>query len=249
MSSCFVKVMNHLQVQSVYKSIKGIDVVCDVSLSISSGDITGILGPNGSGKTSLFYLITGLTAIDKGHIYLNGEDIGSLPFYLRSQKGIIYLPQESSILGELTVYDNLMLVFSKESLPLVQKEQKLMSLVMDIGIEALLHKKAKVLSGGERRKVEICRCLALKPKILLLDEPFSGLDPVVIGDIKIFIKNIRDRGVGVLITDHNVRDTLELCDRVFVLRSGRVVMQGSQEEVVNSNVVREFYFGKDFQAS
>ncbi|MBE8162713.1 MAG: LPS export ABC transporter ATP-binding protein [Bdellovibrionaceae bacterium] len=236
-----------LKVQNISKSIKKINILSDISFKLESGKILGLLGPNGSGKTTSFYSALGLISIDAGQILLNDEDITHIPFYKRAKKGLIYLPQEPSVFAELSVKDNLKIVLESKKLSRIETHEKLEGLLKEFGLLASIGKKAYQLSGGERRRLEIARCLALDPKFLFLDEPFAGLDPVVILEIKSFLENIRTKGVGILITDHNVQETLKICDSVVVLRNGKVIASGLVEDVAKIEEVKEFYLGSNFR--
>ncbi|MBE8221846.1 MAG: LPS export ABC transporter ATP-binding protein [Bdellovibrionales bacterium] len=238
--------MSILKIQNISKSVKNFNILSNISFQLESGKILGLLGPNGSGKTTSFYSALGLIPVDSGDVFLNEERISDLPFYKRAQKGLIYLPQEPSIFSELSVKDNLQIVLESRKLSHFETKQKLEKLLKEFNLLESSVKKAGQLSGGERRRLEIARCLSLEPKFLFLDEPFAGLDPVVILEIKSFLENIRNKGVGILITDHNVQETLKMCDSVVVLRSGKVIASGSVEDVAKLEEVKEFYLGSNF---
>lgn len=238
--------MSILKIQNISKSIKNFPILEKVSFQLESGKILGLLGPNGSGKTTSFYSALGLIPIDSGSVFLDDKNITSLPFYERARQGLIYLPQEPSVFAELSVKDNLKIVLESKKMSHLETKTKLNFLLDEFGLLSSSHKKAGQLSGGERRRLEIARCLSLDPKFLFLDEPFAGLDPVVIIEIKSFLESIRTKGVGVLITDHNVQETLKMCDSVVVLKSGKILASGSVEEVAKSAEVKEFYLGSDF---
>jgi lipopolysaccharide export system ATP-binding protein len=217
-----------------------------VSLAVRRGEAVGLLGPNGAGKTTVFYMITGLVAADQGTISLDGEDITRLPIYQRARLGIGYLPQESSIFRGLTVEDNVRAVLELVEPDRSRREGELRDLLDEFSILHLRHSPAVALSGGERRRVEIARALATRPQFMLLDEPFAGIDPIAIGDIRQLVRQLTDRGIGVLVTDHNVRETLELIDRALIIHEGAVLTEGSPDEIVENPDVRRFYLGEGF---
>ncbi|MFL5259522.1 MAG: LPS export ABC transporter ATP-binding protein [Hyphomicrobiales bacterium] len=221
-------------------------VVKGVSLAVRRGEAVGLLGPNGAGKTTVFYMITGLVAADQGTISLDGEDITRLPIYQRARLGIGYLPQESSIFRGLTVEDNVRAVLELIEPDRSRREGELRDLLDEFSILHLRHSPAVALSGGERRRVEIARALATRPQFMLLDEPFAGIDPIAIGDIRQLVRQLTDRGIGVLVTDHNVRETLELIDRALIIHEGAVLTEGSPDEIVENPDVRRFYLGEGF---
>ena len=228
------------------KSYRNRPVVRNVSVSVRRGEAVGLLGPNGAGKTTVFYMITGLIAADKGSIRIDGEDITHLPMYQRARLGIGYLPQESSIFRGLTVEQNLRAVLELHEKNKAERERQLRELYDEFSIAHLRHSPAVALSGGERRRVEIARALAAKPQFMLLDEPFAGIDPIAIGDIRILVRQLTARGIGVLITDHNVRETLELIDRALIIHEGHVLTEGSPQQIVNDPDVRRYYLGESF---
>ena len=228
------------------KSYRNRPVVRNVSVSVRRGEAVGLLGPNGAGKTTVFYMITGLIAADKGTIRLDGEDITHLPMYQRARLGIGYLPQESSIFRGLTVEQNLRAVLELHEKDKARRERQLRELYDEFSIAHLRHSPAVALSGGERRRVEIARALAARPQYMLLDEPFAGIDPIAIGDIRVLVRQLTARGIGVLITDHNVRETLELIDRALIIHEGHVLTEGSPQEIVNDPDVRRYYLGESF---
>ncbi|VAW02127.1 Lipopolysaccharide ABC transporter, ATP-binding protein LptB [hydrothermal vent metagenome] len=228
------------------KSFKRRPVVRDVSLTVRRGEAVGLLGPNGAGKTTVFYMITGLIAADRGTIELDGRDITDLPMYQRARLGVGYLPQESSIFRGLTVEENIRAVLELSNKSSKQRESKLRELLDEFQITHLRHSPAVALSGGERRRVEIARALASDPQYMLLDEPFAGIDPIAISDIRELVRQLTSRGIGVLITDHNVKETLELIDRALIIHEGQVLMEGTPQEVVNNRDVRELYLGERF---
>ena len=221
-------------------------VVRGVNLSVRRGEAVGLLGPNGAGKTTVFYMITGLIAADQGTISLDGTDITTLPMYQRARLGIGYLPQESSIFRGLTVEDNIRAVLELIEPNRKRRESELRELLDEFSVSHLRHSPAVALSGGERRRVEIARALATHPQFMLLDEPFAGIDPIAIGDIRQLVRQLTARGIGVLITDHNVRETLELIDRALIIHEGEVLTEGTPQEIVNNADVRRFYLGEGF---
>ena len=235
-----------LVVEGLVKSYKRRPVVRGVSLSVRRGEAVGLLGPNGAGKTTVFYMITGLIAADSGTIRLDGADITHLPMYRRARLGIGYLPQESSIFRGLTVEENIRAVLELTHGSRAQRDSKLRELLDEFSISHLRHSPAVALSGGERRRVEIARALAAEPQFMLLDEPFAGIDPIAIGDIRKLVRQLTARGIGVLITDHNVRETLELIDTALIVHEGEVLTEGSPDEIVNNADVRRYYLGADF---
>ncbi|MGI9412469.1 MAG: LPS export ABC transporter ATP-binding protein [Hyphomicrobiales bacterium] len=235
-----------LVAHSVGKSYKRRPVVRGVSLSVRQGEAVGLLGPNGAGKTTVFYMITGLIPADYGSIALDGLDLTHLPMYQRARMGIGYLPQEASIFRGLTVEENIRAVLELVESNREKRENILDGLLEEFAITHLRRTTAVALSGGERRRVEIARALAARPSFMLLDEPFAGIDPIAIGDIRAMVRHLTDRGIGVLITDHNVRETLELIDRALIIHEGRVLMQGSPREIVDSPEVRRLYLGHEF---
>lgn len=221
-------------------------VVRGVSLSVKRGEAVGLLGPNGAGKTTVFYMITGLIAADQGTITLDGTDITTLPMFQRARLGIGYLPQESSIFRGLSVEDNIRAVLELTEPSRKRRESQLRELLDEFSISHLRHSPAVALSGGERRRVEIARALATRPQFMLLDEPFAGIDPIAIGDIRQLVRQLTARSIGVLITDHNVRETLELIDRALIIHEGEVLTEGTPNEIVNNPDVRRFYLGEGF---
>ncbi len=222
-------------------------MVDSLSLKVESGSVVGLLGPNGAGKTTTFYTIVGLIRPDEGKVFLNGEDITSYPMYIRARKGIGYLPQESSIFRKLTVEENILAIL--ETLPISRSERytRLNDLLEELSIGHLARQKAYALSGGERRRVEITRALVSAPSFMLLDEPFAGIDPIAVIDIQKIIGQLKERGIGVVISDHNVRETLGVCDWAYILNEGVLIESGPPEVIVSSNVAREIYLGERFQ--
>ncbi len=235
-----------LVVQGLRKSYKRRPVVRDVSLSVRRGEAVGLLGPNGAGKTTVFYMITGLIAADSGQITLDGADITHLPMYRRARLGIGYLAQESSIFRGLTVEENIRAVLELRESSKAARDSKLRELLDEFSITHLRHSPAVALSGGERRRVEIARALAAGPDFMLLDEPFAGIDPIAISDIRKLVRQLTARGIGVLVTDHNVRETLELIDTALIIHEGQVLTQGTPDEIVSNADVRRYYLGADF---
>ena len=235
-----------LHAQHLSKSYKKRPVLRDVSLHVQRGEAVALLGPNGAGKTTCFYIITGMIAPNGGYIMMDGQDITGLPVYRRSRLGIGYLPQESSIFRGLNVEDNLRVVIEAQKLDLDSQEQLLEDLMAEFGIEHLRRTPSLALSGGERRRVEIARALAARPQFILLDEPLAGIDPIAVSDIRNLIAHLKDRGIGVLITDHNVRDCLGIVDRAYILHDGKVLMEGAPHDIVDNPDVRRVYLGEGF---
>ena len=228
------------------KVYKGRRVVRDVSVEIRQGEIVGLLGPNGAGKTTTFYMIVGLVKPDGGVVSLAEEDITQLPMYLRAQKGISYLPQEASVFRKLTVEENLLAVFETMSLPLAERQRRTQQLLEEFGITHIAKSRAYMLSGGERRRVEIARSLAINPAYILLDEPFAGIDPIAVFEIQRIVSQLRARGIGILITDHNVRETLKITDRAYIIKEGEIFRQGVPESLSADAEVRRIYLGETF---
>jgi lipopolysaccharide export system ATP-binding protein len=236
-----------LAVRGLQKSYRGRTVVQDAALAVRNGEAVGLLGPNGAGKTTIFYMITGLVASDSGTITLDGHDITHLPMYRRARLGIGYLPQEASIFRGLSVEDNIRAVLEVVIRDRRERERQLDALLEEFNISRLRKSPSIALSGGERRRCEIARALASQPSFMLLDEPFAGIDPIAVGDIQNLVRHLTSRGIGVLITDHNVRETLGLIDRAYIIHSGRVLTEGRPEEIVANADVRRLYLGEDFQ--
>jgi lipopolysaccharide export system ATP-binding protein len=236
-----------LSVHSVAKSFVGRKVVRGVSLYVRKGEAVGLLGPNGAGKTTVFYMITGLIKADEGHIELDGCDVTQLPMYQRARLGIGYLPQEASIFRGLTVEENIRAVLEVVEPDARRRSHDLEALLEEFNIARLRKTPAIALSGGERRRVEIARSLATRPNYMLLDEPFAGIDPIAVGDIQALVRHLTNRGIGVLITDHNVRETLGLTDRAYIIYSGEVLMEGRADDIVNNPDVRRLYLGEEFR--
>jgi lipopolysaccharide export system ATP-binding protein len=239
--------MLKLQAVDLSKSYRGRKVVDDVELEIGQGEVVGLLGPNGAGKTTTFYIMVGLARPDSGRVLLNGDEITDLPMYLRARSGISYLPQEPSVFRQLTSEENLLAVL--ETLPLTPEQQRdrLEELLMQMGLETVRTSKAYTLSGGERRRLEIARSLTLQPSFILLDEPFSGIDPLTVKDLQEIIRDLAKSGIGVLITDHNVRETLSVTDRAYILKSGKIFRKGRPDELSNDPEVRRVYLGDHFR--
>lgn len=241
--------MSKLNIQHIGKRYKKRPVLRDVSLTVNRGEAVGLLGPNGAGKTTCFYIITGLISPDTGQIELDGHDVTNLPMYRRARLGIGYLPQEASIFRGLSVEDNIRAVLEAVENKKDRREQILNDLLAEFSITHLRHSDAMALSGGERRRVEIARALASRPKFMLLDEPLAGIDPIAIKDIRALIGHLTERGIGVLITDHNVRDTLGIVDRCYILHDGHVLMDGTPSDIVADPDVRRVYLGDKFDLS
>jgi lipopolysaccharide export system ATP-binding protein len=236
-----------LRVRSLRKSYRRRPVIRDISLDLSRGEIVALLGPNGSGKTTCFYAIAGLVRPEGGSVILDGRDVTALPMYRRARLGIGYLPQEVSIFRGLTVEENIRAVLEIIVPDRHKRRERLEELLSDFSITHIRRASALALSGGERRRVEIARCLAADPSYLLLDEPFAGVDPIAVGEIRLLVQHLKDRGIGVLITDHNVRETLDIVDRAYILHEGAVLMSGTTDEVVRDENVRRVYLGRDFR--
>jgi len=237
-----------LEAHSLAKAYRGREVIKDVSLSVKQGEIIGLLGPNGAGKTTCFYMIVGLVSADKGSIKLEHIDLTRLPIHERARRGLGYLPQEASVFRKLSVYDNLMAILeTRKELTQTEREEKAESLLQEFHITHIRNSKGMVLSGGERRRVEIARALATDPKFILLDEPFAGVDPISVSDIKQTIRHLKDRGIGVLITDHNVRETLDICERAYIVSEGRILAEGDAPTILANPQVRQAYLGEEFR--
>src|SRR6266850_138670 len=241
--------MTALTTVNVTKSYKGRKVVHNVSLVVGQGEVVGLLGPNGAGKTTTFYMIVGLVRPDEGSVFLGDEDITSLPMYLRAQRGISYLPQEASVFRKLTVEENLLSVFETMNLPLAERQQRTRELREEFGVAHIARNRAYSLSGGERRRVEIARALAINPAFILLDEPFAGIDPIAVFEIQRIVSQLRSRGIGILITDHNVRETLKITDRAYIIKEGEIFRQGVPEILSADAEVRRIYLGESFNLS
>ncbi len=239
--------MSHLLCENLTKSFRDKKVVDKVSIEIHGGEVLGLLGPNGAGKTTIFYIIVGLLKPNGGKIYLNDEEITSLPMYLRSRKGIGYLPQEPSVFRKLTVEENLIAILETLSLSKEERKNRLEKLLDELALSSLRRQKAYSLSGGERRRVEITRALVLSPSFILLDEPFSGIDPIAVMDIQSIIRQLKSKGIGIIITDHNVRETLGVCDRAYILNEGSILEEGNPESIAQSQKARKIYLGDGFE--
>ena len=234
-----------LEVKNIHKIYARREVVNDVSFAVKAGEIVGLLGPNGAGKTTCFYIACGLVRSNKGEVFLNHKSIGHMPMHKRANLGLGYLPQEPSIFRKLSAEDNIMAVLEiNKSLPTKQRKHRLEELLSGLNVEHVRHIKGITLSGGERRRVEIARALAMDPKFLLLDEPFSGIDPISVGEIQEIIYQLRDKGIGILITDHNYREMLDTCNHSYVLHSGKIIAQGGKESILTSDDVKKVYLGK-----
>jgi len=236
-----------LRAERLTKSYAGRRVVNEVSIEVHAGEVVGLLGPNGAGKTTTFYMIVGLTRPDTGQVYLNGEDLTRLPMYARARRGISYLPQEPSVFRKLTVEENVLAILETLDLTPAARAERLQQLLAELGIARLAKNKALSLSGGERRRVEITRALVISPAFMLLDEPFAGIDPLAVVDIQGIVDQLKKRGIGVLITDHNVRETLGICDRAYILNDGAVLEEGAPARIAASPLAREIYLGEKFR--
>ena len=235
-----------LSAEGLRKVYRGKVAVDDVSLEINPGEIVGLLGPNGAGKTTTFYMVVGLTPPDAGKVILDGDDITTLPMYLRAKQGISYLPQEPSVFRRMTVEDNLRAIFEILDLSAQERRRRTEQLLQDFGLARVRDNLGHNLSGGERRRVEIARALAINPSYLLLDEPFAGIDPIAVEDIQGIIEHLKSMGIGVLITDHNVRETLKICDRAYIINNGEILRAGPPDILSNDPQVRKIYLGEDF---
>lgn len=236
-----------LQAKNLAKAYKGREIIKDVSLTISSGEIVGLLGPNGAGKTTCFYMIVGIVNADRGTIHLDDRDLTRQSIQGRAKHGVGYLPQEASIFRKLSVADNIMAILeTRRDLNRSQRKDKLEALLQEFHITHIRKSQGMALSGGERRRVEIARALATEPSFILLDEPFAGVDPISVNDIQNIVRHLQARGIGVLITDHNVRETLDICDKAYIVGEGRIVAEGNAETVLSNQVVRDIYLGDKF---
>lgn len=235
-----------LQARGLVKTFRRRRVVNDVSVTIDRGEVVGLLGPNGAGKTTTFYMVVGLLSPDRGRILLDGVDVTDLPMYRRCRQGIGYLPQESSVFRKLTVEENLLAILETLNLTARERRERLVGLLRELGLEGLARQKAYTLSGGERRRLEITRCLITAPSYILLDEPFTGIDPIAIAEIQSIVARLKDKGIGVLITDHNVRETLSITDRSYILYDGQILVSGTAHELATNERAREIYLGEKF---
>lgn len=239
--------MNKLKADNLTKTIKKTPIIKGISLEVKSGEVVGLLGPNGAGKTTTFYMICGLVLPSSGSIFLDNQNISAMPLHKRAQLGIAYLPQESSIFKDLSVEENIMLaaqVVYDDEIEMIKRVESLLEL---LNIEPIRSRKGISLSGGERRRCEIARSLVAKPKFLLLDEPFAGVDPIAVSDIQSIVEDLRKLGIGVLITDHNVRETLAICNRAYVIKDGSLLASGNSKDVANDKLVRTYYLGEEFK--
>ena len=236
-----------IRAEKLVKEYGGRRVVNEVSLEVEQGTIVGLLGPNGAGKTTSFYMIVGLEHPDTGHVYLDNEDVTDLPMYKRALKGIGYLPQEASIFRKLTVEENIMAILEQIESDHAKRQQKMEDLIQEFHIDHIRKSKGSALSGGERRRVEIARALATDPGFILLDEPFAGIDPIAVADIQVMMAHLAKRGIGVLITDHNVRETLSIVNRAYILSAGKILVEGTSKQVAEDPVARKFYLGDNFR--
>ena len=238
--------MKTLSAKGITKIFDGRRVVDDVKLEINKGEVTGLLGPNGAGKTTIFYMIVGLIRPDHGRVFLDNDDITDQPMYIRARKGINYLPQESSIFRKLTVEQNILAILETLKLSKEERKEKLRNLLDELNIKYIAKNKAYTLSGGERRRVEIARSLVTSPSFILLDEPFAGIDPIAVIDIQGIILQLKSKGIGVIISDHNVRETLGVCDKAYIIDQGTIVEIGDPKQIANSKKAREIYLGENF---
>lgn len=236
-----------MSLENLVKIYNGKQVVSAVNMEIKNGEVVGLLGPNGAGKTTTFYMTVGMIKPDQGHVFLDDEDITNFPMYLRARKGVGYLPQETSVFKKLTVKQNIMAILEMVSTSKSIREKQADMLLDELGIKHLKNQKAHFLSGGERRRLEITRALATNPSFILLDEPFAGIDPLAVIDIKNIIVHLKQRGIGILISDHNVRETLEVCDKAYILSDGKIIESGKPEQIVNSETARRIYLGDEFK--
>jgi lipopolysaccharide export system ATP-binding protein len=238
--------MPELNIQNIRKQYNKNIVVKDISLSVKSGEVIGLLGPNGAGKTTSFYMIVGLVSADHGSILIDNKNLSKMPIHSRSKLGISYLPQEPSIFRKLSVSENILSVLELRNISEESRKKKLDSLLNELNIEHIKNNQAVSLSGGERRRVEIARCLATDPKFILLDEPFAGIDPIAVLDIQKIIIHLASLGIGILITDHNVRETLGICDRAYIVNQGKIFASGAPSEIASNQNVKDIYLGKNF---
>jgi lipopolysaccharide export system ATP-binding protein len=235
-----------LEAKGLVKIYKGKRVVDQVDITLNRKEVVGLLGPNGAGKTTTFYMVIGLTRPNEGRVFLDGQDITEDPMYLRARKGINYLPQEPSVFRKLTVEQNLLVILESIDISSYEIKERLKSLLSELKIIHLAKQKASTLSGGERRRLEITRALATEPRFMLLDEPFAGIDPLALNDIKQIIRQLKERGIGIIISDHNVRETLDVCDSAYIISQGEIIEYGPPEKIVNSEIARSVYLGDSF---
>jgi len=236
-----------LSLENLVKIYNGKQIVNSVNMKIKNNSVVGLLGPNGAGKTTTFYMTIGMIKPDKGQVFLDDEDITTYPMYLRARRGVGYLPQETSVFKKLTVKQNVMAILETLSISKSEQEERADMLLDELGIKHLRNQKANLLSGGERRRLEITRALATNPSFILLDEPFAGIDPLAVIDIKNIIAHLKKRGIGILISDHNVRETLEACDKAYILNDGKIIESGPPEKIVSSQTARRIYLGNEFK--
>ena len=239
--------MQVLRGRSLTKSFRKKRVVADVNVEVRQGEVVGLLGPNGAGKTTTFHIVVGLTRPDSGSVFLNDEEITSLPMYLRARAGISYLPQEPSIFRKLTVEENVLAILETLPMTLSEKRRRLSEALEELGLAGKARSRAYTLSGGERRRAEITRALVTEPAFMLLDEPFAGIDPIAVGDIQKIVHHLKARGIGILVTDHNVRETLKITDRAYIMNDGKILCSGTPAELAENEDVRRVYFGEDFR--
>jgi lipopolysaccharide export system ATP-binding protein len=239
--------MQVLRGRALAKSFRKKKVVDDVSLEVREGEVVGLLGPNGAGKTTTFHMVVGLTRPDSGSVFLNDQEITSLPMYLRARSGISYLPQEPSIFRKLTVEENVLAILETLPLRAEEKRRRLTETLSELGLASKARSRGYTLSGGERRRAEITRALVTSPSFMLLDEPFAGIDPIAVGDIQRIVHHLKSRGIGILVTDHSARETLKITDRAYIMNDGKILCSGSPEELAENEDVRRIYFGEDFR--
>jgi lipopolysaccharide export system ATP-binding protein len=239
--------MPKLSLQNLVKTYRGRTVVDQVCMEVNGGRVTGLLGPNGAGKTTTFYMTVGMVVPNEGSVFLDEEDITDYPMHIRARKGVGYLPQESSVFRKLTVRDNILAILQLLPIPVSEQKETADRLLEELGISHVADSKAAVLSGGERRRLEISRALATNPSFMLLDEPFAGIDPIAVTDIKKIIVHLKERGIGILISDHNVRETLSVCDNAYILSGGKVIESGPPEKIANSETAVKVYLGNEFR--
>ena len=235
-----------LNVKNICKSYGSKKVVDNISLNVYPGEIVGLLGPNGAGKTTTFYIIAGILRLDEGHVYLDDEDITNMPIYMRAKKGLAYLPQEQSVFRRLSVEDNIKIVLEENNYSEEEIKTITNAMLKEFQIEHLRNHKASVLSGGEKRRLEIARTLSLSPRFILLDEPFAGVDPILVADIQNMVIKLKNKGIGIIITDHNVREALKICDRAYVISNGKILSKGTPEEISKDELVIKSYLGEGY---